>query len=211
MARPRKLDLDEMRLQIIAAARQMLCEKDISALTARGLAQRVGLPASALYRIFPTMAEVVMAVNEATFKEIDALFEALPQSSPLERFTQLAMGYLTFMRENPSLWRALFVDARRQEDYPDWYLQAIKGLMGRLSALLGAVCPEVPEPIVADATGRLFVFAHGAISLELDGRLGLITPLSSQEIALAAIESTLAQISRAGKSLKIASPELLQS
>ena len=200
MARPRKLDLDDLRLQIIAAAREILSEADISALTARGLAERIGLPASAIYRIFPTMAEVVMAVNEATFHEIDALFEALPpEAPPLERFQRLAAGYIGYMRQNPSLWRALFVDARRQEDYPEWYLKAIAGLMGRLSALLGAVCPEVPPQIVAEATGKLFVFAHGAISLELDGRLGLITPLSTQEIAFTAIESTLAQLKAYGK------------
>lgn len=197
MARPRRLDPEEMRRQIIATAREILREGDGSALTARALAKALGIPASAIYRIFPTMGDVFMALNQATFAELDVLFDGLPQDrSPYERLLTLAHGYMGFMRSNPSLWHALFAGERRKGDYPAWYLQAIGKLMKRLAALISENCPGLSRPAAEEAAGRLYVLAHGAISLELDGRLELITPLSGQELALTAMRSLLAELRR---------------
>lgn len=195
MARPRRLDPEDMRRQIIAAAREILRDNDGSALTARALAKEAGMPASAIYRIFPTMGDVFMTLNQATFAELDVLFDSLPQDrTPYEQLLMLAQGYMGFMRGNPSLWHALFAGERRKGDYPAWYLQAIGKLMKRLAALIGENCPGLSQPAAEEAAGRLYVMAHGAISLELDGRLELITPLSGQELALTAIRSLLAEL-----------------
>lgn len=193
MARPRKLDLDQLRAEIIAAAREMLRTRDLPDLTARALAQSLSIPASAIYRIFPTMGEVVMAVNQATFAELEALFERLPEGGAAEeRVLGLAANYLAFMRANPNLWRALFGGPKRAEAYPEWYLAAISGLMGRLAALLESVAPHLGPARAAELAARLYVLAHGALSLEIDGRLSMMTPLPGDEIVLGAVRSLLA-------------------
>lgn len=208
MARPRRLDPEEMRRQIIATAREILRDGDGSALTARALAKGVGMPASAIYRIFPTMGDVFMTLNQATFAELDVLFDSLPQDRPpFERLLTLAQGYMGFMRNNPSLWHALFAGERRKGDYPAWYLEAIGKLMKRLAALIAENCPGLSQPAADEAAGRLYVMAHGAISLELDGRLELITPLSGQELALTAMRSLLAELRR-GQEVGAASPPI---
>ncbi len=197
MARPRRLDPDDMRRQIIESARRILREDGSSALTARALAKDAGMPPSAIYRIFPTMGDVFMALNQATFDELDTLFNSLPQDrQPLERLLTLATGYMSFMRNNPAMWHALFAGERRKGDYPAWYLQAIGKLMKRLAALIAENCPGLSQAAADEAAGRLYVMAHGAISLELDGRLELITPLSGQELALTAIRSLLDELRR---------------
>lgn len=195
MARPRRIDLDDLRKQIVATARKILREHGSAALTARALAQALDIPASAIYRIFPTMGDVFMAVNQATFAELDAIFDSLPADQPpLERLLTVAAGYMGFMRDNPSLWRALFAGNRRVGAYPAWYLQAIGSLMKRLASLVAENCPGLSQEAAEDAAARLYVMAHGTISLELDGRLQLITPLSGQDLALTAIRSLLAEL-----------------
>lgn len=200
MARPRRIDLDDLRKKIVATARKILREEDSSALTARALAQALEIPVSSIYRIFPTMGDVFMAVNQATFDEVDAIFESLPTDiPPFERLLTLAAGYMGFMRDNPSLWRALFAGKRRAGDYPAWYMEAIGALMKRLASLVAENCPGLSQEAAEEAAGRLYVMAHGAISLELDGRLSLITPLSGHELALTSIRSLLAELRRQSK------------
>jgi len=182
---------------IIAAARNMLRNEEAGTLTARSLAKPLSIPASAIYRIFPTMSDVIMAVNQETFAELEALFDALPQDHPpADRLIAISAQYMGFMQDNPNLWRALFTGMRRQQSYPEWYLDAIQSLLKRLANLLREIQPELSEDLAMETAGRLYVTAHGAISLELDGRLEIITSLNGQEIALGAIRNTIIELSR---------------
>ncbi|MGU3576687.1 TetR/AcrR family transcriptional regulator [Brucellaceae bacterium C25G] len=199
MGRPRRQEPEELRAMIVSTARNMLRDEDAGALTARALAKVLSIPASAIYRIFPTMSDVIMAVNQQTFAELDAIFDSLPSDvEASNRITNLTTRYMSFMQENPNLWRALFAGPSRKRQYPSWYLEAIQSLLARLAAILSEIAPDISDKVAMETAGKLYVLAHGALSLELDGRLQIITELSGRDIALEAIRTTIRDLKQSG-------------
>jgi AcrR family transcriptional regulator len=195
MARPRRQDPDELRRNIVSAARDLLREGHVEGLSARSLARALSIAPSAIYRIFPTMADVLMEVNRQTFGEIDAMLDRLPQDlSPEARLLEAGDRYMDFMQANPNLWRALFEGSRGKEGFPAWYAQAVRALLERLGDMLRQARPELGREQALGRAERLYLLAHGAIALHLDGRLALITPASAHDIIEEAIRAMLAGV-----------------
>lgn len=192
MARPRKQDPEELRRAIVVAAVEMLRDQHVDGISARGLAARLGISPTAIYRIFPTMADVLMEVNRGTFGDLDRIFENLPDgASAAERLFFTGRSYMQFMQANPNLWRALFEGQRDSSAYPEWYGAAVAALIGRLATLLRAAGPALDDATAMDQAGRLYVLAHGAIALQFDGRLGLITATAAQDLIEDAIRQMI--------------------
>ena len=102
--------------------------------------------------------------------------------------------YARFMQDNQTLWRALFEGKRHPDSYPQWYANAVRGLMVRISALLRDACPSLSEAEAFEHASRLYVLAHGAIALKFDGRLGLITASDVNDIIDGAVLATVGRI-----------------
>lgn len=195
MARPRRFPLEETRSAIIEAAREILCESDAEGLTARRLAARLEITPSAIYRHFPTMSDVLMEVNRQTFQNLDKMFDGLPKDlAPLPRLIETGRRYTQFMQQNQTLWRALFEGKRHPESYPKWYGDAVQALMHRIAELVRDACPSLSQSESLNHASRLYVLAHGAIALHFDGRLGLISAASVNDIIDGAILATVSQI-----------------
>lgn len=194
MARPRRFDPEELRHDIVEAARQILREQRVHSLSARSLASRIGIAVSAIYRHFPTMSDILMEVNRATFIELNAVFDQLPlQTEAIERLLQVCNHFTRFMQDNPNLWLALFEGKREREAFPGWYSDAIRSLMDRLAGLITEVCPQLSVDESRQYSGRLYVLVHGAIALQIDERLDLITPLTVEDITQGAVLGLIAQ------------------
>src|SRR5690606_25094194 len=144
----------------------------------------VGYTAASIYNVFGAMSDILMEVNRETFARLEALFDTLPASgTPAARLHLICQSYISFMRRNPALWGALFGGARQRESFPDWYGEAVRGLMGRLTALLREHAPDLDEARAGRLTEQLYVAVHGAVALEVDRRLDILTAQTAGEVA----------------------------
>ncbi|WP_417743209.1 TetR/AcrR family transcriptional regulator [Salipiger sp.] len=194
MARPRQYDPEDLRRRVIVAARSLLQEGGPPALTARGLAEAVGVTSGTIYAQFGGLRGVILEVNRETFSELRATIEALPEASPEVWLYNLADAYVDFMLRRQGVWQALFEGPRRDDVAPDWYLQMIKKLLGRIAAPLAEISPE------GDAAGRaeeLFLAVHGIVAMAAADRLHMVSERSPEALAREAVATMVRAIAPA--------------
>ncbi len=192
MSRPQRVPRDQLRQAILDAARGILDREGAPGLSARAIAREVGYTAASIYNVFASMSDILMEVNRETFAQLEKLFETLPENEPpAARLHLLCQAYISFMRRNPALWNALFSGARQRNSFPEWYAQAIRGLLGRLTHLLSAHAPELEPAHAQRLTEQLYVAIHGAVALEVDRRLDILTGQSAGEIAASVLDAML--------------------
>jgi AcrR family transcriptional regulator len=109
--RSRRGEGDRLREEIIIAANQMISETgDDAALTLRGVARRVGIAAPSIYRHFPDVDELKMAVVQHSFAEFTQARDAAAGESddPASRLLARCRAYTRFAVANPGPYRYLF-------------------------------------------------------------------------------------------------------
>ena len=194
MARPRQYDPEDLRRRVIVAARGLLQEGGPPALTARRLAEAVGVTSGTIYAQFGGLRGVILEVNRETFSELRATIEALPEASPEAWLYSLADAYVAFMLRRQGVWQALFEGPRRDDVAPDWYLLMIKQLLGRIAAPLADISPE------EDAAGRaeeLFLAVHGIVAMAAADRLDMVSGRSPEALAREAVATMVRAIAPA--------------
>ncbi|MDO5657373.1 MAG: TetR/AcrR family transcriptional regulator [Paracoccus sp. (in: a-proteobacteria)] len=172
--RPRK-DPEELRLQILEAARRIIATDGPESLTARRLASEIGYTPGTIYNQFENLSQVLWEVNRDNFARIGALFANLPEGSPSDRLEALATGYLTLVTANPALFQGLFGGPRRSPEFPQWYLDAISGLLDQIAVEVSAIAPALPPQAARREAEQLFIAIHGVAALSVDGRLDMIS------------------------------------
>jgi AcrR family transcriptional regulator len=144
--------------EIVVAARRILEDEGIEALTMRRLAAEVGIQAPSLYKHFPTkraveaalIAEVLLEVGESLHAAVGSPGRAGPVHALLEAYRRAAQS-------RPSLYRLATSGRFPREDLPP----GLEDWAGRPFFL------ATGDPWKAQA---LFSFAHGMVVLELDER-----------------------------------------
>lgn len=192
MSRPRRVPLPQLREAILLAAGQILDREGADGLTARAVAREIGYTAASIYNVFGSMSDLLMEVNRGTLLRLEQLFAQLPEAaSPGEKLHLLTAAYIAFMQENPALWQAFFGGRRQREQFPDWYVAAIAGLKQRLADLLREHAPQLNPGQADHLAEQLYVAVHGAVALDLERRLDLVTRQSAVSIAAAVVDMIL--------------------
>lgn len=143
--------------EIIAAARDLLEEEGIGALSMRRLAQRLGIRAPSIYKHVADKEALEAALISAGFEEQAALFERALDSSD-DPLAAIAQAYRDFARRHPHLYRLMTERPLNRE-------LLVPGSEARAAG-----------PLYEAAGGSLdlaraaWAFAHGMIILELNGR-----------------------------------------
>ncbi|WP_112310224.1 TetR/AcrR family transcriptional regulator [Pseudogemmobacter bohemicus] len=195
MSRPQRVPRAELRQAILESARGILDREGAPGLSARAIAREIGYTAASIYNVFGSMSDILMEVNRDTFARLEQLFDSLPATgTPAARLHLICQAYISFMRRNPALWSALFGGIRQRENFPDWYGEAIRGLMGRLALLLCEHAPELDPERAGRLTEQLYVAVHGAVALEVDRRLDILTAQSASEIAASVLDAMLSRL-----------------
>ncbi|MEU8700328.1 TetR/AcrR family transcriptional regulator [Streptomyces sp. NPDC048680] len=138
--------------QIVTAARTLLEQEGPEALTMRRLAARVGITAPSLYKHFPDKSSVVNALIGAMLRETAGALEAAETADP-GSFPALAAAYRTHALAHPHLYRL----TTGRPLPPDLEERAVAPL---LRALAGD----------EDRARAAWAFAHGMVTMELNGR-----------------------------------------
>ena len=170
---------DAVPARVVQATIGLLAEQGPSAIKARTVASASGVSTMAVYHYFGGIAELMRAVVDHGFKELDRAFTQVPVTEdPLADLYAMALTTRRVARENPHLYDLMFGLSTRRATYrplPDSDVR----LSGRSPAFQGAylhlaeACARLvrsgrvgqQEPAVLAA--QLWSFVHGCITLEL--------------------------------------------
>ena len=118
------------REEIIQAALDLTAEKGIGALTARGLAQRLGSSAKPIFGLFANMEEVQQEVVKAANLRYQEYLRQVMSAGRYPPYKASGMAYIRFAREQKELFKLLFMRDRTYEE---------KAAGDELEALLGLI------------------------------------------------------------------------
>ena len=93
---------------VVAAARDLLVEAGLEAVSLRRVASRLGVTAPALYAYVDDKEDLLRGIAEVEFSELITRFDAVDQTDPLERIAALGRTYIAYARERPERFRLIF-------------------------------------------------------------------------------------------------------
>jgi AcrR family transcriptional regulator len=102
---PRKLTLDKDR--VLAASVQLVQREGLAALSARAVADQLGASVAPIYRAYASMDQLTQAVLDTAMEQLDEYVARPYTDFP---FRSAGVGLVMFARDEPRLFRALFVD-----------------------------------------------------------------------------------------------------
>ena len=118
------------REEIIQAALDLTAEKGVGALTARGLAQRLGSSAKPIFGLFANMEEVQQEVVKAANLRYQEYLRQDMSAGRYPPYKASGMAYIRFAREQKELFKLLFMRDRTHEE---------KAAGDEVDALLGLI------------------------------------------------------------------------
>lgn len=141
MARPRDPQVDD---RIIDAARSLLAEHGLSAVTVTAAAERAGVSRPSVYRRYRDTEDLLMAV---LFTDLETHWTAVRESppettDPLELLLEVSRRFFEYYARNPRVSRAMLRSALFAEDpwaarfaaqgtaFVAWVAQCLEGCRG---------------------------------------------------------------------------------
>jgi AcrR family transcriptional regulator len=151
---------------IIAAARDLLEEGGLEAVSMAGVAERVGIRAPSLYHRFDDRADLLVAVaTEAALDLGRVLADAVAEAGadPAMRLDALAAAYRSFALATPRASALLFAGtAPDVAPTPDAQAEAAEPVVDVAQAIVGAAGTLAASRV-------LTAFAYGFVSMESAG------------------------------------------
>ena len=149
--------LTERQRQIAAAARALLDAEGPEGLTMRRVADALGIKAPSLYKHLPDKTALETLVVADGFLEVAETLEAAIADAD-DPLAALAKAYRAYALAHPHLYRLMNYRPLRRDLLPE-------GLEERAALpLLAVIGHDEPK------ARALWAFAHGMVSLEIDGR-----------------------------------------
>ncbi|MFD9963283.1 TetR/AcrR family transcriptional regulator [Amycolatopsis sp. NPDC058986] len=149
-----------LRQQILAAATELLdAGGDERTLTLRAVARRAGIAAPSIYPHFPGQAAIMLAIVRQSFAELACRLRAAAAGTdePRQQLYAVCRTYLSYAREHPRRYRAMFGDFRHDGIAPEDLYPSGADMIRILADSLGA--RTSPDP--ADDAIALWLGLHG--------------------------------------------------
>jgi AcrR family transcriptional regulator len=169
-ARARRGEGEKLREQILDAASRLLVETgDEDAVSIRAVAEAVGVTPPSIYLHFADKTELIFAICERYFDELDRVTSDAARDSedPVEAIELRGRAYIRFGLENPEPYRVIFM--RKPTDTPlPWQYEKIVS-----SSAFGHLVQDVTRAIDAGqvegdpmlVSVSLWAAVHGITSL----------------------------------------------
>ncbi len=158
----------DLRAALLVAAEQELAERGVEAFSLRQVAKRAGVSHAAPAHHFSDaggLLTALAAVGFGQFLDTQVAQEALADPNPRARLVASGLGYVTFARARPALFRLMF--GSKRPNYADPALgQASNAAFDHLVDLTAAAGGQGQEDIAA-----VWAAAHGVADLLVSGRL----------------------------------------
>ena len=168
---------DEMRQDILQAAREIIAEEGAGALSIRGIARRIGYSAPALYEYFDGKEAIAAALFVDGFGKLAEMMEQIEQAEPdlNARIDAMGVTYRQFALAHPQEYSLMFgrpiPEFRPSGDQLD--VIASRAFAPLQRAFMEGVAAGVIRPMDArTAATTAWALMHGLASLEIAGMSG---------------------------------------
>lgn len=172
--RPRNLrgEGDRLRGELVDAASEMIAESgDDSQLTLRGVAKRVGIAAPSIYRHFPDVEHLKMAVVQRAFATFAAARDSADQDAadPAGALLARCRAYCQFALDHPGPYRFMFSHRTPRDPgaSPPVGAAAFKGLAGSIRRCQEAGVAHAPDD-PAHLAAQVWAALHGMVLLRMN-------------------------------------------
>lgn len=109
----RERDKAETRRLILDAARTMFAREGYEATTMRGIADRIGYTATAIYHHFTDKHALMLELCATDFRALGSALRSIGRiADPVERIRQMGRAYVRFAEEHPEQFRFMFLTPR---------------------------------------------------------------------------------------------------
>ncbi len=106
----REREREELRTQILDAARELFAREGYEATTLRRIAERIEYSPTAIYLHFPDKLAVLRALCDRDFYALAVELRKMAAiADPLERLRAIALGYVEFGLTNPNHYQLMFM------------------------------------------------------------------------------------------------------
>ena len=171
MASPTQVRTEQLRDTILSIARDILATQGLDALSMRGVAERAGVSATAIYHHFEGKQALVEEVVLSGYRRFDGYLEQAVEFHPkgsIERLAALGQAYIRFALENQEYFRVLF-GIRNHTPRPIEELPGGGGyFLLRQCVIDGIEAGTLRRDIEPDVIVHfLWSVAHGLVTLEL--------------------------------------------
>jgi AcrR family transcriptional regulator len=159
---------DRLREELVAAASEMIAETgDASQLSLRSVARAVGIAAPSIYRHFPDLDHLKLAVVERAFQGFaDARDKASTEAGdPAQALLARCRAYCRFALANPGPYRFMFSQqAPGGSPVAVATFQALADSIAKCQKVGLSLAPDRPERLAAEVWAAL----HGLVILRLN-------------------------------------------
>ena len=169
-SRARRGEGDKLREEILDAAERLLIQTgDEDAVSIRAVAEAVGVTPPSIYLHFSDKAELIFAVCEKHFAELDRVSQeaAAGIDDPVQALMMRGRAYIRFGLEHPEQYRILFMS--KKSAIPDRFSDERMKDMAAFNHLIEAVTACVDKGVVAGDPVMVgmtcWAAAHGITSL----------------------------------------------
>ena len=202
MARRSDHSREEIKDMALTAALGIIESEGAKGLTARKVASAIGYTVGTLYLVFENQQEMVMHLNARTLDDLDEWLEGRSQgcSGTRDCLQTLAEAYIDYAVEKRERWNLLFdIVLEEGEELPDWYLQRLGRLFGRVERMLVPMQEHQSDLEIERAARVLWASVHGICTLKIRHRLDLAGNQTTGEMAQMLIDNFLHGFAQQGK------------
>lgn len=160
LARRRTYHVGNVRGQLLAAARDILAEQGLAALSLRAIAVRAGVAPGTVYYHYADKAALLAGLAIDGFRQLaESMQQAYSADPALGGLRTTGAAYLAFVREKPELYALMYeaCDAGR-EDVAAAEAEAIEVSRQAIMADFGA---DYPPDLTRDMAQAIWVWGRG--------------------------------------------------
>lgn len=153
--------------EIIAAALELLRQKGLEAVNARAVAQMLGCSTQPIFSNYSSMADLQQDVLAAAYAEYSRWTEEQMKAGKYPPYKASGMAYIGFARQQPELFRVLFMRDRTGEppQQEDEFTKRIIAMVMEKAGLSEAAARMLHL--------EMWIFVHGVASMLVTGYLNL--------------------------------------
>jgi AcrR family transcriptional regulator len=158
----------DLKTAILDAAEEMIASEPIEMISMRALARKAGVSPGAPYHHFEDRSALILGLCQRGFQR---LFDKLSKDTSVPDLSQLIVGYMAFVDENPALYQLMFSPEATIGDHKDALHPFARPVSELLDASLLATNANLSEDQQREVAAAIWCFMHGVVTL------GMATPL----------------------------------
>lgn len=181
------------RQAIVDAARDLLIAEGLAAVSLRRVAAALGVTAPALYAHVADKRDLLQTIADHEYERLIAGFDAVEADDPVERVRGVSRAYIAYGKENPALFKAMFLSRPELMNDPrdgDTSLGA-KAFESGAAPVFEAIGNGRFRSIDPTLAARsLWAAVHGVTTIILAGPIPL-EPADEEELAESVIDTMI--------------------